>query len=181
MCTGHTDISNISCTFRQDSLIGSWDVGVGAEDATYPSIEMVTHCDFFAGGLGVEVNEYDIGFLFELGQDFVNGIIWAVSRLHKKATYQRKDADCWSFAGLLNCNSSSRGMFGKICGSGDIVGCLQRLNNVSFTVCVVAQGNQVHAVSEQFVVDLRCQARAAGGILSVGYYAVDAKLSNQLF
>jgi hypothetical protein len=140
---------------------------------------MVAHCDLFAGRFGVKVNEYNVSFLLKLRQDSVNGVIWAVGRLHKHPTYQGDYCYERAFVGFVDGKILTSGVLGQIRRPGDIPGCLKRLDYISLAISMVAQRNQVYAVSKQLIVDLRRQARAARGIFSVGYYTIDVPLSNQ--
>jgi hypothetical protein len=53
---------------------------MSAETYDDPAVEMIAHGDLFTGGLGVEVNYYDVGLLLNLWQESVNSIIGAVGR-----------------------------------------------------------------------------------------------------
>ena len=171
---GHADIGDIRSAFGQNSLVGGYYVGVRAETQARPAIEMVTHSDFFAGRLGVKINDYNVGLLFELGQDSVNGIVWAVAGLHEKTPYQSNDCYGRAFAGFVNRKAFAGRMSGEIGRPNDIIRRFQRRYDFPFAVGMVAQSNEVYAVSQQFIVDLPRQAGAAGGVFGVGYDAINA-------
>ena len=44
---------------------------------------------------------------------------------------------------------------------------------------MIAQGDAIDAGGQQFVVDFRRQARAAGGVLGVGHHQIEAFLGPQ--
>jgi hypothetical protein len=113
-------------------------MGVSAETATDPSIEMVTHRDFFAGGFGVKVHKYDVGLLLNVRQNPVNGVIGAVSGFHKQPTYQAYGGHDGAFAGFVNPNTSSGGELRQICRPGDVIRYFEGLDYVFFAVSVVA-------------------------------------------
>jgi len=141
---------------------------------------MITHGDLFAGCLGVEIDDYNVSLLLDLGQNSVNGIVWAVAGLHEKTSYQGDNCNGWAFAGLVESKAFAGGIFGEIGRPNDVVGRFQRRDDFPFAVGMVAQSNQVYAVPQQFVVDLPRQARAAGGIFGVGYNAINAMLFDNM-
>jgi len=173
---GHADIGDIRGAFGQNPLVGGHDVGMRAETQARPAVEMITHSDFFAGCLGVEVDDYDVGLLLDLRQDSVNCLVWAVAGLHEKTPYQSDDRYGRAFAGLVEGKAFAGRMFGEIGGPNDVIRRFQRRYDFPFAVGMVAQCNQVYAVPQQFVVDLPRQAGAAGGVFGVGYDAINAML-----
>jgi len=136
--TGHPDIGYIRGAFGHNSLVGGHDVSMSAETQADPAVEMIAHSDFFAGGFGVKVNDYDVGLLFELRQDSVNSIIRAVAGLHKKTPYQSDDCYGRPLAGLVKGEALARCALGKICRPNDILCRFQCRDYVSFAVSVVA-------------------------------------------
>ncbi len=176
MGPGHADIGDICSTLGQNPLVGSSDMSMRAETQTHPAIEMIAHGDFFAGRLGVEIDDYDVGLLFDLRQDSVNGFVRTIGGLHKKTPYQSDDCNGRAFAGFVYSKAFAGRLFGEIGRPNDIVRCFQCGYDFPFAVGMVAQSNQVYAVPQQFVVDLPRQAGAAGSVFSVGYYAINAML-----
>src|SRR3990170_1561174 len=67
MCPGHADVGDICRALRENPLVGGRDVRMSPKAETYPSVEIVAHCDFLAGGLCVDIDYYDLSFLSELG------------------------------------------------------------------------------------------------------------------
>ena len=58
---GHADVGLVGGAVVEDALVGGGDVGVGAEDGGDAAIEVPAEGDLFAGGLGVDVEEDDLG------------------------------------------------------------------------------------------------------------------------
>ena len=59
--SAHADVGLVGGAAGQHALVGGGNVGVGAEDGGDAAVEMPAHGDFFAGGLGVEVDHDDFG------------------------------------------------------------------------------------------------------------------------
>jgi hypothetical protein len=173
---GHADIGDISSALGQNPLIGGHDMGMRSETEARPAVEMVAHGDFLAGCLGVKIDDYDLGILFDLRQDSVGRLVGTVTGLHKKPPYQSDDCDGRAFWSLVEGNTFAGRLFGEIGRADYIVRIFQRRHDFSFAVGMVPQGNQVYAVPQQFIVDLPRQAGAAGGIFRVGYNAINAML-----
>src|SRR3989304_10588310 len=113
-------------------------MGMSAEAQAHSAVEMVAHCNLFTRRFCVEVNDYDVCFLLKLRQDFINSIIWAISRLHKNSAYQGNYCNGRPFAGFIICNASASCLFGKIGRPGDMLAFFQRLYYILFAVSVVA-------------------------------------------
>ena len=141
---------------------------------SYFAIEVIPHRHFFAGGLGVHLDDDDIRLLLQRGQYLIDRRIRAVGRLHENTADQRNHADCGAFGGLIDREILARRTWRKIGRANDIVGTFKRRNDVPLAIGMVAERNQVDAVFEQLVIDLRRQARAARRVLRVGDHAVDA-------
>jgi len=138
MGAGHADIGDIRGAFGQNPLVGGCDVGMRAETQARPAVEMIAHSDFFAGRLGVEIDDYNVGLLLELGQDSVNGIVWAVGGLHEKPPYQSDDCYGRAFAGFVDGKTFAGCIFGEIGRPNDVVRRFQRRYDFPFAVGMVA-------------------------------------------
>ena len=173
---GHADIGDICGAVGQNPLVGGNDVGVRAETETDPAVEVIAHCDFLAGRLGVEIDDYDLGVLLDLRQDSVGRLVGAVTGLHKKTPYQGNNRNGRAFGGLVEGSAFAGRLLGEIGWPNYIIRRFQRRYDFPFAIGMVAQGNEVYAIPKQFIVYLPGQARAAGGVFGVGYDAVNVVL-----
>ena len=138
MGAGHADIGDIRGAFGQNPLVGGYDVGMRAETQARPAVEMITHSDLFAGRLGVEIDDYNVGLLLDLRQDSVNGIVWAVAGLHEKTPYQSDYRHGRAFAGFVEGKTFAGRIFGEIDRPNDIVCCFKGRYDFPFAVGMVA-------------------------------------------
>ena len=93
MRTGHAHIGDEGGALRQHMLVRGGDVGVRAHNRCDAPVEIPAQGDFFAGGLGVHVDEdeCDVGReLGELGVGFAKRI---VDCRQKHAALQVQDGD----------------------------------------------------------------------------------------
>lgn len=178
---GHSDIGDISGTFGKDFLIGRCNMSMCAETKADPAVEMIAHCDLLARGFGVEIDDYDVGLLSDAPEYGVDGIVRTISRFHKKTANQSDHSHYRSLAGFVKGDTFAGRVLGEVRRPDDVVGGFERLNYVPLAVGVISQRDQIHSGTQQLFVNLRRQPRSPGGVLGVGYHAVDVHLADQLF
>ena len=73
--SGHAEVGDVGGAVGQHALVGGGDMGMGAKDAADPPVEVPTHRDFFAGGLGMHLDHDDANVGGELLEDLVDLLI----------------------------------------------------------------------------------------------------------
>ena len=58
---GHADVGLVAGALAQHTAVGGGNVGVGAPDGADAAVKHVTHGQFLRGGLGVEVQQDQLG------------------------------------------------------------------------------------------------------------------------
>ncbi len=178
---GHADVTDVGHALGQHPLIGGDDMGVRPKAATRAAVEVIAHRNLLAGGLGVEVHYDQVRLLLKPRDPFVGGGIGAVGRLHEQPANQRQNPHHGALARLVQRGAPAGGVFGEVRRPADVVRPFQGLDDVALAERMVAKSDQIHAISQQLVVDLGREARSAGGVLGVGDHTVDGLLAHEGF
>ena len=101
MRAGHSCVCNVCGAFFEDFFVGGGNVRVCAENAGDFAVEVLAHRDFFAGGLGVHIDENNVGGVFNLRQEFIYRIERALGWFHEYSAYELNYGNGKALAGLI--------------------------------------------------------------------------------
>ncbi len=177
---GHAGIGLIGCSARKHASIGSGDVGVRADHGGGAAIEIPAHGHFFAGQLGVKIDETDFGCAVELFEQLVCLAKGAIDVGHGSAALQIDDC-------IRNAVASSGGK-GAFAGQpGRIVGGTKQARlvihiivDLAFIEAVIAASEDVQAKAEKLFGYEGRNAKAAGAVFGVGNGQIDFIFGDQV-
>ncbi len=151
---------------------------VGSDHGRYAAVEMPAHGHFFAGELGVEVDESNLDSRRQCLNQLIGFAKRAIGLGHIRPALKIDDGAIDTIA-RLDDDDAAAGQFVDVIGrpqearlAGEIV------VDFPFVPDVIATGQHVDTVAEQFVGKLRCDAESAGGILTIGDGQVDLFLGD---
>lgn len=161
------DVGDVGGAVGEDFFVGGLDVGVGAEDGGDFAVEHEAEGDFFGGCFGVEVYEDAGGFFFDFGDEVVDGVEGVVDGdVHEGASHGVDDAEFDAVAGDDDV-AGAWAVFGKVEGADEAGFFGEEGLDFALVPCVVAEGDDVDFVAEDFVGDFWGDAAAAGGVFAV--------------
>lgn len=177
--TGHAEVGDIGGAGGEDAGVGGGGVGVGAEIEGDFAVEVPAHGDFFGGGFGVEVNDFDFDVAGDFGEHAVHGAEGVIDLdSHVEASHDLEDGAADAGAGGDDAPAFADGGGGKVAGADEAVGLFEEGEDVAFAVGVVAEGAGVNAGGEDFLEDGGRESGAAGGVFGVGDNEVDGAVGD---
>ena len=177
---GHPGVGEEGGALRQDPLVGGRHVGVRADDAAHPAVEIDPQRLLLARRLGVEVDEDDLDLLVEVGQEAVGDAERRIEVLHEDLALEIDRRHLDPRRRLADVEPAPRGALRVVRRPQQprLVHQQSRTSFLSQTWLPV-----VKAVDRQLVElgqDLRRHAEAAGHVLDVDHDVVDPVLVDQL-
>lgn len=152
---GHAQVGNVSGAVGQNSFVGGGDVGVSAEDEADLAVEEPAEGDLFTGGLSVDVHDDGFNTLGQALEDAGGGNKRIIAdQRHIHPAQQRKNGDLRAPLGGINGPFLAGSLGGKIGRADDGIGILQGFDNLALAINVIAEGDKIDAILEQFVVGL---------------------------
>jgi hypothetical protein len=175
----HAHVGLVGGATGEDARIGGGDVGMGAEDGGHAPVQMPAHGHLFRGGLGVDVDQDDLGLDdFEQRVDGAEGVIVGV---HEDAALEIDYGVClaagqgafieaiaWSGRRVVSRADDAAGAF--VAGGGRR---LHIIDDLALVPDVVAGGQDMGPEIEEFVGDSGGDAESAGGVLRIDHDQVD--------
>jgi tRNA/tmRNA/rRNA uracil-C5-methylase (TrmA/RlmC/RlmD family) len=160
-------------------FVGGLDMRVSADECADVTIKHADERGLLRGGLGVEVNENQVGAApetFDLGAGGDEGI---VEIRHERATLEVEDGDRGLVAGLEYHAALTRRPLRIVKRAQEARLTLKQADDFLLVPEMVAGRNDVHTRAEDFARGVRRDARAAGGVLPVGDDQVRLMLTTQ--
>ncbi len=164
------------------ALVGGGDVRVRAEHGGDAAVEIPAERDLLAGGLGVEVEQNDLGagLFADFGEQIVGLAEGIVAGAHEDAALQIDDGVCGAVGkhALVDAEAGrSVRVVGRakdaaaahVGGFGDV----DVLEDLFLVPDVIAGGDDVRAEVEELFSDGGCEAEAAGGVFAVDDEEID--------
>jgi len=177
---GHTDVGDVGGALGKDALVGGGDVSVRADYRGGAAIEIPAHGNFFAGGFGVYVNEDESDVGRERGEFGVGFAKRIVDGGEKGAALQIEDGILHAISGGAGEEAAAGRAIGKIRGAQEARFMGQIVEDFAAVPTVIAAGEDVDAVVEEFVGEARGDAETGGGIFAVGDDQIDFLLSDDV-
>ena len=182
---GHADVGLEGGALGEDAVVGGGDVGVGAEDGGDAAIEIPAEGLLFARGLGVEIDEDDLGGDF--GEELVGFAEGVVAGGHEDAALEVEDGVLGAVIEGALVAAEAYGGGGVVAGTEQAAGALVRggedahvVEDFALIPDVVAGGDDVGAEIEEFLGERGRDAEAAGRIFTVDDEEVDGVGSKQV-
>ncbi len=142
---------------------------------------MMPHGDLLARRLGVHVADRHAHVGGHLAEHTVRRGERVIRRqVHVDPPEQPEDADIHPRIGGHAGKRPARGARAEVCRADNVLGRLQRRNNIDALVNVVAEGHDIHAIGAHFVEQVRRDPRSAGDILRVGHDQIDAVVFDEI-
>lgn len=171
----HSGVCEVAGATREDGFIGSLDVGMGAKDGRDLAIQVAAHGDFLAGGFRMEIQ--DDGAYTECAQACGFGFGG------EERVFERR-LDEGAALGLHDGHASFGRFEHHATGAGCVIGVVDGAEQSGFggeisrdfrlVPDVVAGGDDGSAGAEEIDGDFRCDAFAAGSVLSVDDEEIDS-------
>src|ERR1700741_865454 len=181
---GHARVRDVSRSIRQNALVGGGNVGVRANDGSDPPIEIPAQRNLLRGGLGVHIDQDDVGG--SVFQEFVRHAKEIVVRGHEDAALQVDhgvgDAILAAFVEALS------GQVGRIVGGVEqpwrravsvSVGHREKVDNFALVPDVIAGSDDINAEFEKLFGERRGDAKAGGRVYAISDDEVDGVILHQ--
>src|SRR5271166_6591061 len=172
---GHADVGDKSGAAGEDAMVGARNMSVGAGYQTGPAVSEMGERRFFAGGLGVHVDDDVAGLPQRASRQFAiergEGI---VKRLHEDPPEQVDDEKSRPLGVLDDRRASARRTGGVIGRPNQARLPLDEDERFALVEGVVAERHRVDAVGQKLLEDRFGETEAAGGVLSIDDDEIEA-------
>jgi hypothetical protein len=175
---GHAYVCLVGGAVGEDTLVGSGDVGVGAEESGDAAVEVPAESYFFAGGFAVEIEEDDL--CGDLSEELVGLAEGVVAGGHEDAALEVHDRVGLAVGKFALVDAEAGGADGIVGGAEDtaaadvgVFGDGYVLEDLALVPDVIAGGDDVSTEIEELFCDGRGDAKAASGVFSVDDEEVD--------
>ena len=178
----HAYVGLVGGAVGEDALVGSGDVGVGADHGGKAAVEIPAESYFFAGGFAVEIEEDDFGFGLagDLGEEFVGFAERVVAGGHEDAALEIHHSVGLARGEFALIEAEAGGADRVVGGAQDtaatsvgVGGYSHVFEDLFFVPDVIASGDDVRTEVEEFFGDGGREAEAAGGVFSVDDEEID--------
>ena len=160
--SGHSGIGLIRGSIGQDPGVRCWYMRVGADHGGHAAVEMPAHGHFFAGQLGVKVDESNLDVRRQCLNQLIGFAKRAIRLGHIRPALQIDDGAIHAIPSPDDHHAAARQLV-------DVIGRPQQARLageivIDFTLVpdVIAAGQDVDPVAEQLVGELRCNPESAG-------------------
>jgi hypothetical protein len=148
-------------------VIGGLDVGVGTNDSTYSSVQVVGEGLFFGGGFGVEIYEDGVGVRgLDLVEEGVGGAERVIIFSDEDPSDEVDDRKGFSVFGEES-DSLARGVGREVGGAENALGFVEVFTDFGAMEGVVPEGEHVYAGGQEVFGDIGGDSEAGGGVFGV--------------
>jgi hypothetical protein len=179
--TRHSHIGLVRGSVGQDARVRGGDVRVRAHHRRDAAVQVPAHRHLFAGQLGMKIDESDFDLLRQLFENLVRFAKRAIGLRHVGAALQVDNRAIDAVAGLHGHDAAAGQIVDVVGGTKQSRLAFEIVVNFALVPDMIATGQDVQAVAEQFVGKLRGDAESARRIFAVGDAQVDFFGSDDVF
>ena len=177
MRPAHPGITEIRCAFWENLFVRRLDMCMRANDETDLAIEIPSHRNLFAGRLGMNVHDDDVGLPAQLGHFTLGSSERAVVVGHVNTTKQIQHAHPRLFPDIDYHRAASRRRRCDIQWTHNLWQTVNFLLKTFLIPNMIAGGDDIHAGRQQFFDRCRRQPGTVRDVLAIGHDTIEMVLA----